>query len=350
MSAIERRWSARVRVTVVLLTMTVAATVFIMLCPVTESSLGADVERNGRSKRVEHKRVDIPTLAELDRQWEEREARLDAERAERERVLMEEMAKLPPLPPKRRVRRWTWKSPAETRAELWNVPEEETQASIETGLLRICISEADGDEDDCIGIWQVLNNIRSRSCNRGYIRLITECDDEGETLLSVMRRASARVLGTVPPTTKRQEWISQLELSCERPSKFYGNQDVWQKQYENRRCPRAVKLVKNLVAGTHDEPLTGVRIIAWGGRCENKRGACDDAIACQRGLVRAPGVDDTHNAFWCRPGAPGCPDDVEPACRRYMRLDEGEEHPALVQVDEIETPAKALTPTSEVQL
>jgi hypothetical protein len=213
----------------------------------------------------------------------------------------------------RQVRRWVWESPAETRSKLWNVPETEDTLTVATGLLRICMTEADGHENDCIAIWQVLNNIRSSKCDRDRIRRITECDEDGETLLSVMRRAQKFALGVVPPRSQRTRWIAELELTCEQPESYPGSNSQWASQYV-RRCGETSDLVQRLVAGQHVDPvIRGARAIAWGGRCESGTGACDDPLACARGLARIPNTN-TANAFWCRPGSSGCASVIDPIC------------------------------------
>lgn len=214
----------------------------------------------------------------------------------------------------RRVKRWVWESPAETRARMWNLPENESDEATATGLLRICLSEADGSRDDCVAIWQVLRNIRSRSCNRGMIRRITECDDSGETMLSAMRRAQRSVMGMAKARSTRTRWIREVGLDCAQPPSWPHSERLWQRQY-GRSCGEASTLARRLVRGDDVElVIRGARPIAWGGRCESNRGACDDPIACSRGLARIEGLE-THNAFWCRPNTPGCRTGVDPICR-----------------------------------
>jgi hypothetical protein len=196
------------------------------------------------------------------------------------------------------------------------VPETEDAVATATGLLRICFTEADGHEPDCIGIWQVLGNIRSGSCDRNRIRRITECDEDGETLLSVMRRAQKFALGVVPPRSRRTRWITDLELTCEQPDSYPGSERQWASQYA-RPCASTSDLVQRLVSGRAVRPvIRGVRAIAWGGRCEDERGACDDPLACERGLVRIRGLDPRpHNAFWRRARSP---EEIDPICRDYL--------------------------------
>lgn len=256
-----------------------------------------------------------------DRNFEEAEARqeqwereYEARRLKQEqevRRIAEEMKKRP-APKRREVRRWRWKSPAEIRAEIWQVPANEAREATETALLRICTSEMEGSENDCVGIWQVARNIRSRSCDRSYTDLITECDENGETHLSAMRRLSRYVVGAVPPKHRRHRWIANLELDCEMPRLFPRDQQFWDRHHR-RNCERMAKLVRGLVGGTRRQTITRAPIIAWGGRCEDPGGACDDPLACARGLARVPGLE-TGNAFWCKQGARRCRQDPEPVC------------------------------------
>jgi len=251
--------------------------------------------------------------AEMDA-WNQRfEAEIEEGRRQSEQ-LAEELAKMPPAKqPRRSLRRWVWESPEETRETLWHIPADEMEGAVVTGLLRICTSEAEGLENDCIGIWQVLNNIRVRSCNRGMYRLITECDDDGETMLSVMRRAQRFALGVVPARSLRSRWIAEMETTCDMPPSYPDSAETWERNHR-RHCERTVALARNLIAGDY-ERITGANVIAWGGRCEDDTGACDDRLACSRGLARVELT--TANAFWCRPGSTGCADVVDPICGRY---------------------------------
>lgn len=210
----------------------------------------------------------------------------------------------------RRVRQWVWESPSDTRARIWNLPEQDSAEADATGLLRICLSEADGSYNDCVAIWQVLRNIRSRSCDRRQVRRITECDEDGETLLSVMRRAQKSVMGMSKARSVRTRWIREVTLACSQPASWPHSEQMWQRQY-GRSCSETATLAQRLIAGDNVEyVIRDARPITWGGRCESGRGACDDPLACARGLIRIQGVD-TLNAFWRRPATPG---EVDPVC------------------------------------
>jgi len=278
-----------------------------------------------------------------DESWRERSEEIATEerakllaRIEREKALREELSEADEdersredRRPRRRIRRYQWESPAETRGKLWNVSEEESVDATREAFLRVCISEADGYLQDCVGIWQVIKNIRRSKCERGYVRRITECEEytkrDGtpglrETYLSVMRRASKSVLGIVPPRSARSRWISELTLDCEPPASWPWSEAQWDSQYGSKRCPRVVELSRYLIKNQLPPRRPGIdlqwlpgRPITWGGRCENKRGACDDRIACARGLARVE-QNLTHNAFWCQPGRSGCRVDAEPIC------------------------------------
>lgn len=225
---------------------------------------------------------------------------------------------------KRQVRRFRWGSPAKERGMIWNVPRGEGDQALATALLRVCMAEADGDPQDCVGIWQVLKNIRNRRCARDYVRRITECEEGGgETMLSVIRRAQPHILAV--PTYKlrnsRAGWIRNLETSCEMPKGWRRGENRWDAQYGSKRCPYTVQMVNHLIKNELPPERPGHRLrwlpgrpITWGGRCESGLASCDDRIACARGLARITRGPETKNAFWCRPGAPGCRRDAEPIC------------------------------------
>lgn len=283
----------------------------------------------------EESRIDVRELERQERQaflaeWEEMERRQDRLAEERREkghqlnaeaeVAAQKAREAAAKRSKRRVRRWQWKSPDEIRAEIWHVPENEVQEATETALLRICTSEMPGSVNDCVGIWQVIGNIRSRTCDRSYTNLITECDEHGETALSAMRRASRYVVGVAPPKHRRHRWISRLKLDCERPENFPRDQQFWERHHRHD-CEQTVRLVRALVAG-EQRTITRAPIIAWGGKCEVKGGACDDPLACARGLARVPGLQ-TGNGFWCRVGARRCRQEADPIC---VKLGYGEVH------------------------
>jgi hypothetical protein len=220
---------------------------------------------------------------------------------------------------KKRIRRFRWESPAETRGKVWNIPDEESTESVLNAFLRVGMAEADGVLQDCVGIWQVVSNIRMRKCNRGMVRRITECDENGETMLSAFRRAQRHVLGMIKPRNARVKWISQLTIECEPPENWPHSEAAWDSRYA-KRCQHIVDLGRHLLKGKLPPPRPGVHLkwlphrpIAWGGRCENKKASCDDEIACARGLSRIQ-ENRTENAFWCRPGVAGCYSEIDPVC------------------------------------
>lgn len=235
----------------------------------------------------------------------------------------EQLVELTPVPIEtidvshHRVQRWAWEDPAEVIAETWNVPDGESEEAEATGLLRIWASEVDWANDrDMIGIWQVILNIRARHCDRTRSTAITECHNGEETALSAMRRASRTPMGMRAPRSSRKRWIQHVELECQEPVDWHGLMP-W--SYLQERCEHAAELAVLLVsAGGPDRAISAATIIAWGGRCEvsctdpsdrstcSSRGACDDHMACRRGLARVPNTE-TDNAFWCRPGTRACP-------------------------------------------
>lgn len=213
--------------------------------------------------------------------------------------------------PTKTITRYRWEAP--DRGEIWAVPEADHQDATLTAFLRVCLAEADGAPQDCVGIWQVIKNNRRRSCNRPRNR-VTECDENGETFLSALRRHQRHVLGMIPLRNRRARWITKLETDCEPPPGF--TIDQWDSRYASR-CQHAVQMGQYLVKGKLPPSRPGHRLkwlpgtpITWGGRCETKRGSCDDRIACARGLVR---IDTrTENAFWRRARTQ---DEVDPVCR-----------------------------------
>jgi hypothetical protein len=220
-----------------------------------------------------------------------------------------------------RDKMWLLKSPSALREALWRIPRTGGDEATVEGLLRVCVSEAGWRPEglrDCAWIWQVVQNIRSRSCdtNRGSM----ECDEGGETNLSALRRLSGRVLDESKARTVRQRFISRLDSSCKRPLGFPRG-DSWERNLQ-RPCERIASEVHAIVSLKADRNLTNGAIpIAWGGRCEDSGGACDDAAACSRGLARIPD-SDTYNAFWCRPGSPGCSARIDPVCSAFVKQSE----------------------------
>jgi hypothetical protein len=197
--------------------------------------------------------------------------------------------------------------------------------SAELGLFRIAGSEVEWANDrDIIGIWQVTRAVRARHCNNSRLRrarvLITQCqtatgeivdilpeeiiEDAEETYVSAMRRLSRHVMGAAAARNGRQRWVRQVDLACQRPA-AWPQRRSWGRL--RPRCEEAVGLVRGLVNGRDRRRVTGAAVpIAWGGRCEVDGGACDDPLACRRGLARIPGTG-TSNALWCRVGSRGCP-------------------------------------------
>lgn len=260
--------------------------------------------------------------------WEERRRQRDAEDAAREarrkRLIQETEKRIAKAPPKRRrVRRFRWDSPVEFREYSWNVPEggmTREKATL-TAFVHICISEADGATQDCVGIWQVLRNIRRKSCPHDRIHRITECDEDGETMLSVMRRAQPHILAMPGYKLRnaRAGWIRNMTTDCESvPEGWTGNEAQWDAAYGTKVCPQTVELGEHLMKGKLPPPAPGRRArwlqgtpITWGGRCETPQASCDDRMACARGLIRLDTT--THNAFWRNPQ----PGEIEPICAQH---------------------------------
>jgi len=300
---------------VVIAGVSVSAVVPFLACEETAEA-GEDVQT--RQTRVEQARTERERARQESEEWDRQfEVTMATYQREAEERSIAHEASLEPIEdrPVRKVRRWRWEAPAETRSRLWNVPEIETEEMVVTGLLRICTVEQEGSEEDCLGIWQVLRNIRIRSCNRQMYRRITECDEDGETMLSVMRRAQRFALGVVPPRSLRSRWTSEMTQECNPPESYPETLKIWNRRHR-RHCEETVTLARRLLSGEETKRITGARIIAWGGRCEDPRGACDDPIACSRGLVRVRPLE-TKNAFWRRARGP---EEVDPICVEYLGL------------------------------
>lgn len=148
-------------------------------------------------------------------------------------------------------------------------------------------------ELDCPLIYQVVRHTRAR----------------GETLMGTLRRHTHYVTEQWVPRSPRTRWIVNLNLENTRPAGFPAGLN-WERDYQPRWIA-IQELTRQLFAGHHLGPYAGAPIIAWGGRCEDVGGACDDHIAEARGLVPFE-TGPTANRFWCRPGHAGCPDPSAP--------------------------------------
>lgn len=300
---------------------------FLGACQTSAEVSASPAELKREQRRLERTRDIAEWEAAREQRRQEREAARatleEKSKAQRE-TLEAELAKASnrkSARPARRVRRFRWESPAETRSRIWNVPAEESEEALLTALLRVCIAEAGGHAQDCVGIWQVVKNTRIRSCNRAMVRRITECEEDGgETYLSALRRHQRHVLGYISARNKRALWIRNLTPDCEMPKGWTRGQNRWDAYYGSKICPQTVADARRLISGELPEQRPGQRTrwlpgrpITWGGKCEEKMGSCDDRMACERVLARIP-TADTRNAFWCRISAPGCRRDPEPIC------------------------------------
>lgn len=225
---------------------------------------------------------------------------------------------------------------AQVREQGWNLeahPEslDALREATISGLHRISASEVEwGNENDLFGIWEVVRNIRSRSCDNTRFSsstrvLITQCQTEAgalvtvgpedvvagarETHLSAMRRLSRYVMGMAHSRTRiRTRWTAHVNLDCEEPEDFPTGRS-WAGLRAN--CLEHAALARQLVEGDLHRDVTGrARAIAWGGRCGRPGFACDDPNACRRGLAAITGTE-TSNRLWCRPGTVGCTPWVE---------------------------------------
>jgi len=192
---------------------------------------------------------------------------------------------------------------------------EELRAVTVLVLSRICVSEAnwlhddikDPNDDvnhaelDCPAIYRVLRRTRAR----------------GETLIGTMRRHVHYVTEQWEPHSPRTQWLVELNAEGTRPPHFQatdsgGRPLNWDRDYRPRWMAMQ-QFVSELLDGEHLGPCADAPIIAWGGRCDDEGGACDDHHAEDRGLVpyehcglEASGGRHPANRFWCRPGEDGC--------------------------------------------
>jgi len=318
--------SSRIRGAMALAAFVVTVVVVFIAVPVVTCEEEAEAGPSIQDLRQEWLERSRQEQEEQRQEWERREqenedrwTKMEAEERAFRIEFEAEQAKQPP-PKQRRVRRFRWESPAETRGKVWNIPEEESEDALVTALLRVCIAEADGDPQDCAGIWQVVKNNRRRSCDRKRILRITECDENGETYLSALRRHQRHALGMIKAHNRRGAWVRNLTPDCGMPEGYPRSENHWNAYYGSKICPQTVADVRMLVDGKLPVSRPGHRVrwlpgrpITWGGRCESGRASCDDRIACSRGLARLQGVS-TINAFWCRIGSRGCRSDPEPIC------------------------------------
>jgi hypothetical protein len=320
-----RRVSAKAKLLAMLGTILVALAASWVVVPsltsdevaVAETTKRPDREAREVEAALQRQRL-LDEMQEAERAHEEEFRRADEAAAKRQAELEAALVATPVK--RRRIKSYRWEAPEDALARVWNIPNADAVEAEATALLRIFINEADGQELDSHGIWQVLRTIRSRSCDRSMRRRITDCEEYEhrgetryrETLLSAMRRMSKAVVDeNILQRTKRQRWTSQVELSCERPRNYPGNEKTWRFQY-GVRCPRRAELARKLVSGQEDVNLVeGVTLIAWGGQCRPGQ-ACDNRTACRRRLSLVE--TKTENGFWCRRGTKGCRVEIEPIC------------------------------------
>jgi len=182
-------------------------------------------------------------------------------------------------------------------------------------LARICVNEEGWyNKRGCAAIWQVVQNVRSKTCNKKRIPLITQCKNGKETSLSAMRRLSKRVTGLVPPTTSQQKWTSTLQASNKPPNAWVectgvkkvkgkevaipiGCHGVW-KLYSDA-WGELRKTARDLYAGRVKTPPCPKAnnehgpVIAWGYEG-------DLWLAKRRGLIQVD-CGDTGNMFFAKP-------------------------------------------------
>jgi hypothetical protein len=151
-------------------------------------------------------------------------------------------------------------------------------------LARIAISEAAWDfEADLPAIYQVIRR------NRG----------DTETLINAMRNHSRIVSEVWAPSRDRERWLTELNLDLTRPAHFPAelSDHAWEVRYREQWAA-ALRLARALIEGRVDGTPCPVPVAAWGGRCDDVAGACDDHRALRRGLVPVEACGRTANRFW----------------------------------------------------
>lgn len=174
-------------------------------------------------------------------------------------------------------------------------------------LARIIVSEANWIHDDHR---DAIDDHNHAELDAGLLyQVLRYTRRSGETLLGAMRRHSPHVSEARPIPSRRNHarmtWVRELQLNRHRPYHFPEDLN-WTRDYQPR-WEAVLALAQSLLEGDADAlgPYVGAPIITWGGRCEDRHGACDDRIAVGRGLVPFE-TGATANRFWCRPGATGC--------------------------------------------
>ncbi len=175
-------------------------------------------------------------------------------------------------------------------------------------LGRLFVSESNWIYDEKLDARAVNSKNRSEVDGPSIFRVLRNTRMNGETLMGIMRRHSHYVTEQWTPRTVRTQWIVELNLEGRKPAHFPEGLN-WERDY----LPRwnlILELADALMKGHRLGPCGDAPIIAWGGRCEDAHGACDDHIAEERGLAPyeecAVGGVEPKNRFWCRPGVPGC--------------------------------------------
>lgn len=162
-------------------------------------------------------------------------------------------------------------------------------------IARTCVSEANWGVEDCQAIYRVVRR------NRGPT----------ETLMGSLRRHSRYTSEQWVPRSRRTRWVVELNLEGTRPPSFPEELN-WERDYLPR-WQGVLALAHRMLAGRDLGVCARAPIMAWGGRCDVEAGACDDHIARSRGLVPYERCGETANRFWCRPGSPGCGDELAEA-------------------------------------
>jgi len=176
-----------------------------------------------------------------------------------------------------------------------------------------------------------------------------------ETLLGAMRRHMNYVTEEVEARRPRTRWISELDLEGNRPPHFQetdseGNPLNWERDY----LPRwrdILEMSRRLFAGRGVGGCSQAPLVTWGGRCEDRHGACDDSFGWNRGLVpyecaqvgTGPEAIRSSNRFWCSPGTGSCPRDAQRPGAAVSEATNPEPSPDIVEAPS-EAPSVAEIP------
>lgn len=189
-------------------------------------------------------------------------------------------------------------------------------------LAKMCVSEEGWQPRGCPALWQVIENVRSRSCERAL-----ECVNGEETHLSAMMRLSPRVSGRRPPGTTRVANIAGLTdsdtvpptwVECE-PGQETGCSGTWERYVP--RWQRVRQFAAHIIAQRNIEQCPAP-VISWGGAMDDDHMSRRNERRVEAGsepLLRVA-CDGTANRFYApaslvraslRLPTPGVPEEAD---------------------------------------